>query len=246
MLRKKINSPMKNMPVLLLLFFGVSLVVSAQAPDPMKLKKDVVDYYWEMASADADLVSYPLEMKDKNWTTVSIADYEMPATVNTSRGYVSITDPARDSLDKASTFQFMIFERSKGDPIIAISKKKFVEKFWTTEFDVWEKKGGKWFNVTSELVEELTYQDFLEGKRDGFKYSEDVAKMLPIHYQLPEKGMKIQIFLLNDYFAYYCHQERPDDPNCGIQGAMNFDRAELHWQKGKGNFSIRHFKKSKT
>jgi hypothetical protein len=132
----------KIFPGLLAFFFYLSAF--AQGPELIKLKKDVVDYYWEMSSVDKDLISYPLEIKDKKWTTVSVADYELEADVNTSKGYIFISDPARDTLDKSSSFQFMIFEKSKGEPIIGISKKICVDQLWVTEASFWKKSGGKW------------------------------------------------------------------------------------------------------
>lgn len=235
---------MNNILSIISLIF-ISRYLIAQAPDPMVLKKDIVDYYWEMASEDKDLVSYPLEIKEKKWTTVSIADYELEAYVNTSKGYIEINDPGNDSLDKASYFQFKVFQWKKSNPVIVISKKKYAEKLWSTEVSFWQKKGGKWFDVSQEISDDLSYQDFLEGGRDGFKYGESVAKMLPIHYDLPKKGNAIKIYLLSDYFSYYCHQVKPDDIDCGIQGAIIYDQVTLQWHKGKGEFKLGEFKKAK-
>ena len=230
---------------LIIIAIAFPLVIHAQSKNEMNIKKDVVDYYWEMSSSDKDLISYPIEMKNNKWTSVSIADYEIPADVNYLKGYIFISDAANDSLDKASTFQFVIYERKKGDPIIAISKKRYQDDMWATEVSFWEKKGGKWFNVIQEVAPELTYQDFLEGGRDGFKLSDALIKMLPIHYDLPTKSSDhINVYLLNDYFAYYCHQVKPDDENCGIQNAIIYDQVELRWNKTKGAFVLVNFKKS--
>ena len=226
----------KIFPGLLAFFFYLSAF--AQGPELIKLKKDVVDYYWEMSSVDKDLISYPLEIKDKKWTTVSVADYELEADVNTSKGYIFISDPARDTLDKSSSFQFMVFEKSKGEPIIGITKKIFTDQLWVTEASFWKKSGGKWFNVTEEVALDLTYRDFLEGGNDGFIYDEQIAKMLPLHFDLPRKGNAIKIYLLSDYFLLYCHSIKPDDPTCSIQGALIKEEMEMKWNKSKGKFVL--------
>jgi hypothetical protein len=162
----------------------------------------------------------------------------LEADVNTSKGYIFISDPARDTLDKSSSFQFMIFKKSKGEPIIGISKKICVDQLWVTEASFWKKNGGKWFNVTEEVALDLTYRDFLEGGNDGFIYDEQLAKMLPLHFDFPQKGNTINIYLLSDYFALYCHSIKPDDSNCSIQGALIKEEMEMKWNKSKGKFVL--------
>jgi hypothetical protein len=226
----------KIFPVLLTLLLCFS--AAAQAPEVIKLKKDVIDYYWEMSSVDKDLVSYPLEIKGKKWTTVSVGDYEMEADVNISKGYIFIKDPARDTLDKSCSFQFMLFEKSKGEPIIGISKKVFSGLYWDTDISFWKKNGGKWFKVNDEVMTELNYRDFLEGGNDGFIHDEHVAKMMPLHYELPQKGKTIKIFLLDEYFKIYCLSVKSDDPACGIQGSFKDEELQLQWNKSKGKFIL--------
>jgi hypothetical protein len=223
-------------PILLGIFCCFS--ASAQAPEVIKLKKDVIDYYWEMSCVDKHLVSYPLEIKANKWTTVSKGDYEMEADVNTSKGYVFIRDPARDTLDNTCSFQFMLFEKSNGEPIVGISKKVFNGEYWEAEISFWKKNGGKWFKVNDEVMTELTYRDFLEGGNDGFLYDEHISKMMPLHYELPHKGNTIKINLLDEYFKIYCISIKPDDPGCGIQGSFKDEHLELHWNKSKGKFIL--------
>jgi hypothetical protein len=225
----------KIFPFILILFLCYS--AAAQAPEVIKLKKDIIDYYWEMSCVDKDLVSYPLEIKDNKWTTVSIADYEMEADVNTTKGYVFIKDPARDSADNFCSFQFMLFEKSNNEPIIGISKKYIIGDTWKTDVSFWKKSGGKWFKVNDEVVIEITYRDFLEGGNDAFLYDEHIAKLLPLHYDLPKKGNTIKIYLLDENFEAYC-SANPSDTSCGIRGSFKEGELEIHWNKSKGKFTF--------
>jgi len=225
----------KYLPLILALSICFSL--KAQGPELIKLKKNIIDYYWEMSSVDKDLVSYPLEIKDNKWMTVSMADYELEADVNTSKGYVFIKDPARDSADKSCIFQFMLFEKSNGEPIIAISKRFAVNGFWVTDISFWKKNGGKWFKVNDEVVVELTYRDFLEGGNDSFLYDEQMASLLPLHFELPKRGNTIKIYLMDENFETYC-LANPGDSACGIQGSFKDGELELHWNKSKGKFTL--------
>ena len=220
-----------------ILIFSLCFSAAAQAPEVIKLKKDIIDYYWEMSSVDKDLVSYPLELKENKWTTVSVADYEMEVDVNTSRGYVFIKDPARDSGDNTCSFQFMLFERANAEPIIAISKKYIENQIWQTDISFWKKSGGKWFKVNDEVVIEITYRDFLEGGNDAFLFDEHISKFLPLHYDLPKKGNTIKIYLLDENFETYC-AANPSDSACGIRGSFKDGELEIHWNKSKGKFTL--------
>lgn len=225
----------KFSPFIFAFFFCFS--AAAQGPEVIKLKKNIIDYYWEMSCVDKDLVSYPLEIKNNKWTTVSIADYELDADVNTSKGYVFINDPARDSAENHCFFQFMLFEKANGEPIIAISKKTFVDQFWKTDVSFWKKNGGKWFKVNDEVVNELTYRDFLEGGNDSFLFDEQIAKILPLHFELPKRGNTIKIYLMIENFETYC-LANPGNSSCGIRGSFKEGELELHWNKSKGKFTL--------
>ncbi len=220
-----------------ILFFFLCYSAAAQAPEVIKLKKDIIDYYWEMSCVDKDLVSYPLEIKDNKWTTVSVADYEMEADVNTTKGYIFINDPARDSADNTCSFQFMLFEKSNAEPIVAISKKYFAGQMWQTDVSFWKKSGGKWFKVNDEVVIEITYRDFLEGGNDAFLYDEQISELLPLHYELPKKGNSIKIYLIDDNFESYC-AANPSDASCGIRGSFKDGELEIQWNKSKGKFTL--------
>lgn len=219
-----------------ILFSFLCFSAAAQAPEVIKLKKNVIDYYWEMSCVDKDMVTYPLEIKNNKWMTVSAGDYEIEADVNTLNGYVFIKDPARDSAENHCIFQFMIFEKSKGDPIIAISKKAFVDKYWETDISFWKKIGGKWFKVNDEVVIELTYRDFLEGGNESFLYDEQIANILPLYYDLPKRGNTIRIYLMDENFDTYC-QANPS-PSCGIRGSFKEGELQIHWSKSKGKFIL--------
>jgi len=216
----------------------------AQTEPEYKLKKDVVDYYWEMASADGDLISYPLELKDNKWMTVSVADYELEADVDYRKGYIFITDPAKDSLDKAATFQFVIYPRKKDNPLVAISKKKYQNDRWITEVGFWEKRGGKWFNIARKVAPELSYLDYLDGGREVHKLNVDLVEQLPVHFELPKKGTTIKAYLLSEQLTFYCMQIKPDDENCSIRSSIKYNTVELRWNKAKSTFVLAAFKKS--
>jgi hypothetical protein len=203
----------------------------AQVEDEINIRKDVIDYYWEMSSSERDLIHYPIELKDKKWLTVSNADYEIEADVDYRKGYIFIKDPGNGAEDK------------KGDPLIAISKKKFINDKWVTEVSFWEKRGGLWTNIVAEVAPKLSYQDFLEGGREQHKLDSTLAGLLPIYYNLPKKGKNIKVFLLSEGLTAYCMNDNPDDTHCPIRQFIKFQVAELRWNKGKSTFSVNKFQK---
>jgi hypothetical protein len=233
---------MKNI-LLYPLFLILSSTSFAQVENEINIRKDVIDYYWEMSSSELDLIHYPIELKNKKWLTVSHADYEIEADVDYRKDYIFIKDPGNGAEDKASTYQFVLYDRKKGDPLIAISKKKFINEKWVTEVSFWKKKGGLWTNIVAEVAPELSYQDFLEGGREQHKLDRTLAGLLPIYYNLPKKGKSIKVFLLSEGLTAYCMNENPDDTHCPIRQFIKFQIAELRWNKGKSTFSVNKFQK---
>lgn len=227
----------------LFLFLMTSVVVFAQKNSELNLKKDVVDYYWEMSSVDTHLIHYPIELKDNKWTTVSSAEYELEADVNYRKGYIYIKDPANEDDDHASTYRFKVYKRKKNKPLIGISKKRYVDEKWITEISFWEEKGGKWFNIVDKVLPDLTYQDFLAGGRADHESTEELTDLLPLHYALPKKGKTIKVFLLSEGITAYCMNVDPDNPNCEIRQHIKYQSVDLKWAKAKSKFSIGNFKK---
>jgi hypothetical protein len=227
----------------LFLLLVLSSNIFAQTDDEFNLKKDVVDYYWEMSSVDTHLIHYPIELKDNKWTTVSVAEYELEADVNYRKGYIFIKDPANEDDEHASTYRFKLYKRKKNKPLIGISKKRYVDEKWVTEVSFWEERGGKWFNVAEEVLPDLIYQDFLAGGRADHEENEDLVELLPLHYALPKKGNTIKVFLLSEGITAYCMNVDPDNPNCQIRQYIKFQSVDLKWNKAKSKFSIGNFKK---
>ena len=137
----------------------------------------------------------------------------------------------------------MIYERKKDDPLIAISKKKFINNKWVTEIGFWEKRSGLWTNIANEVAPDLSYQDYLEGGREQHKMDSTLAGLLPIYYNLPKKGKSIKVFLLSEGLTAYCMNDNPDDKHCPIRQYIKFQVAELRWNKGKSTFSVNKFQK---
>lgn len=221
----------------------MSLSLFAQNDGASNTKKDVVDYYWKMSSVDTHLIHYPVELKNNKWTTVSEAEYELEAEVNYRKGYIFIKDPANGDEEHASTYRFKLYKRKKNKPLIAISKKRYVDESWVTEVSFWEEKGGKWFNITETVIPDLKYQDFLAGGRADHEDNEDLTRLLPLHYSLPKKGKTIKVFLLSEAITAYCMNVDPDNPNCSVRQHIKYQSVELKWNKAKSKFSIGNFKK---
>lgn len=223
------------------LFLAVSS--SAQVESEINIRKDVLDYYWEMASSDSDLIHYPIELKDKKWLTVSNADYELEATVDYRKGYIFIKDPGKGEEDKASSFQFVMYERNKDNPLIAISKKKYLDEKWVTEVGFWEKRGGLWTNIVKEVLPELSYHSFLEGTFDRSAFGIDLPSLLPIYFDLPKKGNNIMVLFLSEGLKAHCMNGHQEDENCNVIQYIKYQSVELRWNKGKSNFSLGKFQK---
>ncbi len=232
------------MRILVALFSLLAIFpLKAQETNELNLKKDVVDYYWEMATVDSHLIHYPIELKDNKWTTVSLDEQELEAEVNYRKGYIFIQDSAFTDTDHAASYRFVMYKRKKNKPLIAISKKRYVNEQWVTDVSFWEERGGKWFNIVDEVIPDLTYQDFLTGGRGEHQMDTELQTLLPLHYALPKRGNIIKVFLLSEGLTGYCMNIDPDDPNCEVRQYIKYQSVDLRWNKGKSKFSIGNFKK---
>lgn len=224
---------MKKITILTLSIFFVT-IVSAQ-------KLTVLDYFEKLP--EEHNFDYKIESIEGEWITMSNADYEIKPTVDIINGFIEIVD---DGTGGGTTkLQVVLYRKKDGSALIAVSK--FVGDGIGNEVEInfLELKNNKWQDVTTTVLPDIGYDNFLKNGKSFADYPEDLSYLVYLDYKLPQYGTTIEVSMGYDYFlTEQCLSDATETPEnkeaaCDLMNNISQKPIELKWDKQNRKFIIK-------
>jgi hypothetical protein len=202
----------------------------AQAP--------IIDYYNLLADYDDDVKLHTISQENGEWYSKSAHSTEkVKVNIDNTHDFLEIKDK-----EKGGTFslQVSLFKSTDGNVYIGLVK-NHLDIFLHGEIHILRLGNGRWNDVTSEIMPQLTYQDFVE-KKAGLvptNYQAEFAEHLEFGYQLPTNGRTVKAIMQTDALAKKCAAgDESIKEYCTDLDQLNYSSIELKWNAKKAKFSI--------
>lgn len=195
-------------------------------------QRSVVTAYRELQKIDESIALYPLTQKGEDWKTMSVAEYELNAKVDTKNGYIEIQDEGTGG--GTLTTQVVLYRKADGNELVVFNRRTFDGVSTDTEIAMYESDGKNWTALDPKMILPLVQiSDFLSKPTDNRR----ADAYLDVYYVFPQYGTTAKMLLETSQLDYSCGEGDADAP-CELLDQIKYHSIELKWDKTQKQFSV--------
>ena len=169
--------------------FGLLIICTSTTIFAQKLS--VLDYFDKLP--DSVRMSYKISNSKGKWVSTSIAEYEINPIVDLRNGYIELIDEGTGG--GVSKLQVVLYRKKDASALIGVSS-YIGDGVWIEHSLVFlEYKNQQWIDVSSEVLPNLSYKDFVKETYEMPDFPESYYEISTIYYKLPQHGTSIKASL---------------------------------------------------
>jgi hypothetical protein len=212
----------------LICFIASSSTLQAQA---------IVNYYNLLADYDDDVKLHTLSEENGAWYATNHKSEKVKIHIDKKNNFLEIKDKERGGI---FTLQVSLFKKSNGETLIGLVK-NHMDIFLHGEIHILKLRNGRWNDITSEVMPELTYKDFVENTMSlaASAFNPQLNHHLEFGYQLPREGSIASAQMQTQVLKDKCAQNDPNVSDyCAALHEISYSTIELKWDGDKDKFVL--------